>query len=204
MAVQRAAIVGTGVIGASWATIFLASGLEVAATDPAPGAEAALRRAISNHWPAMAAMGLVEGAAPDRLIFSATLEEVVSGAEWVQENGPETLAFKEEIFRRLDHAAPADAILATSSSTITPSAFQHVCERHPERVVLGHPFNPPHLIPLVEVVGGAATAESVVAAALAFYRQIGKHPIRLNRESKGHVANRLQAALIEYHPRTPA
>ena len=195
--IARAAVVGTGVIGASWATVFLARGLHVAAADPALGAEDALRRAVEAQWPAMEAMGAVSpGAAPDRrLRFASSAEDAVAGAQFVQENGPERLDLKRDLFRRLDDAAPAEAILATSSSTITASEIQGACQRHPERVVLGHPFNPPHLIPLVEVAGGGATSEAAVERALGFYRALGKHPIRLRREVRGHVANRLQAAL---------
>jgi 3-hydroxyacyl-CoA dehydrogenase len=113
----------------------------------------------------------------------------------VQENGPERLDIKRDLFRRLDASAPADAILATSSSTIMVSEFQDACAHHPDRVVLGHPFNPPHLIPLVEVAGGQATSQRSVERTVAFYRSIGKHPIQLKKEVRGHVANRLQAAL---------
>ena len=196
-AVERVAVVATGVIGASWATVFLARGLQVAAADPAPGAEDALRRAVEAQWPAMEAMGgLAPGASPDsRLRFAASPEEAVADARFVQENGPERLDLKRDLFRRLDEAAPADAVLATSSSTLTVSEIQGACARHPERVVLGHPFNPPHLIPLVEVAGGRATSEEVVERAMGFYRALGKHPIRLKKEVRGHVANRLQAAL---------
>ena len=193
--IQRVAVIGTGVIGASWATYFLARGLEVVATDPAAGAEATLREVIAAQWPAMQAMGLAPGASPERLRFTASPEEAVAGAQFVQENGPEQLELKRDLFRRLDAAAPAEAILATSSSTITVSEFQDACTRHPDRVVLGHPFNPPHLIPLVEVAGGSATSAEAVERALGFYRAIGKHPIHLRREVRGHVANRLQAAL---------
>ncbi len=195
--IERVAVVATGVIGASWATVFLARGLDVATADPAPGAEDALRRTVEAQWPAMEAMGgLAPGASPDRrLRFAASPEEAVADAQFVQENGPERLDLKRDLFRRLDGAAPADAILATSSSTITASEIQDACAEHPERVVLGHPFNPPHLIPLVEVAGGRATSVEVVERALGFYRALGKHPIRLRKEVRGHVANRLQAAL---------
>jgi len=193
--IQRAAVIGTGVIGASWASCFLAAGLEVVASDPAPEAEPALRRAVAAHWPALEAIGLAEGASPDRLRFVASPEEAVAQAQFVQENGPERVELKQELFRRLDAAAPAEAILATSSSTITVSEFQGACARHPDRVVLGHPFNPPHLIPLVEVAGGAATSAEAIERALGFYRAIGKRPIHLRKEFRGHVANRLQAAL---------
>jgi 3-hydroxyacyl-CoA dehydrogenase len=172
---KRVAVIGTGVIGASWVSLFLARGLDVLASDPAPGAEAALRATVAAHWPAMAATGLADGASPDRLGFAASPEAAVAEAQLVQENGPERLDLKRDLFRRLDEAAPAAAILATSSSTITVSEFQGACAHHPERVVLGHPFNPPHLIPLVEVAGGRATSPETVARAMAFYRAIGKH-----------------------------
>ena len=194
-AIERVAVVATGVIGASWATVFLARGLDVAATDPAPGAEDALRRAVEAQWPAMEAMGLAPGASPNRLRFAASAEAAVADAQFAQENGPERLDLKRDLFRRLDEAAPADAILATSSSTITVSEIQDACARHPGRVVLGHPFNPPHLVPLVEVAGGRATTAEAVDRSLGFYRALGKHPIHLRREVRGHVANRLQAAL---------
>jgi carnitine 3-dehydrogenase len=196
-AVERAAVVATGVIGASWATVFLARGLHVTATDPAPGAEDALRRTVEAQWPAMEAMGgIAPGAAPDRrLRFVPSPAEAVADAEFVQENGPERLDLKRDLFRLLDEAAPAEAILSTSSSTITVSEIQDACARHPGRVVLGHPFNPPHLVPLVEVAGGGATSAEAVERAMAFYRALGKHPIHLRREVRGHVANRLQAAL---------
>jgi len=193
--IDRVTVVATGVIGASWATYFLAQGLEVTATDPAPGAEALLRASIATHWPAMEAAGLAPGASPDRLRFTTSLEAAVEAAQFVQENGPERLDLKRELFLRLDAATSADTILATSSSTLTASEIQDSCARHPERVVLGHPFNPPHLIPLVEVAGGRATSAEVVQRTLSFYRAIGKHPIRLRKEVRGHVANRLQAAL---------
>ena len=145
----------------------------------------------------MVAMGgLAHGASPySRLRFAASPEEAVADARFVQENGPERLDLKRDLFRRLDEAAPAHALLATSSSTIMVSEIQDACARHPERVVLGHPFNPPHLIPLVEVAGGRATSAEAVERAMGFYRALGKRPIRLRKEVRGHVANRLQAAL---------
>jgi 3-hydroxyacyl-CoA dehydrogenase len=193
-AIGRVAVIGTGVIGASWVSQFLARGLDVTATDPAPGAEAALRATVARHWPVLESIGLAPGASPERLTFVAGPEAAAADADFVQENGPERLEIKRETFRRLDAAAAPDVVLATSSSGLTPSAVQDAC-RHPGRVVLGHPFNPPHLVPLVEVLGGARTHEGAIAAAMAFYEGIGKRPIRLRRELVGHVANRLQAAL---------
>ena len=193
--ITRVAIIGAGVIGASWATAFLARGMDVVASDPAPGAEEALRKTVDAQWPAMQQIGLSPAASTERLRFVASPEDAVVDAGFVQENGPEQLDIKRDLFRRLDEAAPADALLATSTSTIMISEFQDACTRHPERVVLGHPFNPPHLIPLVEVGGGKLTALDAIERALNFYRTIGKHPIHLRREITGHVANRLQAAL---------
>ena len=193
--IQTAAIIGTGVIGASWATAFLARGMDVVVADPASGAEQALRGTVAAQWTAMQQIGLSPGASLERLRFAASPEDAVAEVDFVQENGPERLDVKRDLFRRLDEAAPTSSLLATSTSTITISEFQDACRHHPERVVLGHPFNPPHLIPLVEVGGGKLTSEDAIERALAFYRAIGKHPIRLRREIKGHVANRLQAAL---------
>jgi carnitine 3-dehydrogenase len=193
--IRRVAVIGAGVIGASWATCFLARGLDVMAFDPRPGAEGSLRETVAAQWPAMQAIGLAPDASPERLRFAASPEEAAAEAQFVQENAPEQLDTKRAMFRRLDAAAPSTAILASSSSTLTVSEFQEACGRHPERVVLGHPFNPPHLIPLVEVGGGKATAPQAVERALQFYRAMGKHPIRLRKEVRGHVANRLQAAL---------
>ena len=187
------AVIGTGVIGASWAALFLGHGLDVAAYDPSPGAEAALRRAVEAIWPSVVA----QIAAPPpagRLTFAASAAAAVAEAGFVQENGPERLELKQALFAALDAAAPPEAILATSSSTLLVSDVQARC-RTPGRVVLGHPFNPPHLVPLVEVAGGQATEADAVRRALAFYASIGKRPIHLKREIKGHIANRLQAAL---------
>ena len=192
--VKRVAVVATGVIGASWAACFLARGLDVQATDPAEGAEQRLRDAVARHWPALEQQGLVPGASLQRLRFHARLEDAVAQADFVQESGPEREDFKADLVRRIDAAAPPHAIVASSSSGLSVSALQAQCAR-PERVVLGHPFNPPHLIPLVEVGGGSRTSPEAIAAAMDFYTAIGKRPIHVRREIKGHIANRLQAAL---------
>jgi carnitine 3-dehydrogenase len=192
--VRRVAIVGTGTIGASWATHYLAHGLDVVATDPAPGAEAALRAYVGEAWEAATTLGLAPGASADRLTFVADMRQAVAEADFVQENAPERPPLKVRLVAEIDDASPVDAIIASSSSAITMSEIQAQC-RHAERTVIGHPFNPPHLIPLVEVVGGARTAADTVDAAIAFYASVGKRPIRLNKELPGHVANRLQAAL---------
>jgi 3-hydroxyacyl-CoA dehydrogenase len=190
--VQRVAVVGTGVIGASWAAHFLAHGLDVTATDPSPGAEERLRSDVAAIWPTLTPAA---GGSPERLAFTSDVAAAVADADFVQENGPEREDVKHEVFAVLDTAARPDVVLASSSSGLLPSVIARGCPRHPERVVIGHPFNPPHLIPLVEVVPGEKTSERAVEAALAFYTAVGKKPIRLRQELPGHVANRLQAAL---------
>jgi carnitine 3-dehydrogenase len=193
--VRRVAVVSTGVIGGSWAAHFLAHGLDVTATDPGTGAEERLRADVAAHWPVLERMGLAHGASPDRLTFVADPAEAVADADFVQENGPEREDVKHALFAVLDEATRPDVVLASSSSGLLPSAIARGCPAHPERVVVGHPFNPPHLIPLVEVVPGEKTAEQAVERAMAFYTAVGKRPIRLRQELPGHVANRLQAAL---------
>jgi len=192
--IHRIAIVGTGVIGASWAAYYLARGFDVVATDPAPNAEANLRRYVDEAWPLLTSLGLSDGASRDRLTFTTNMQQALGDADFVQENGPERPDFKAKLFAQMDAAAPVDTIIASSSSGITPSVMQAQCA-HPERVVVGHPFNPPHVIPLVEVVGGTKTSEEAVARAMAFYASVGKKAIRLNKEVPGHVSNRLQSAL---------
>ncbi|HEX8882352.1 MAG TPA: 3-hydroxyacyl-CoA dehydrogenase NAD-binding domain-containing protein [Candidatus Acidoferrum sp.] len=192
--IQKVAIVGTGLIGASWAAQYLASGFDVIATDPAPNAEANLRKCVDEAWELLTIIGLAPGASRDRLAFTADMKEAVSKADFVQENVPERFVLKAKVFAQMDEVAPPDSILASSASGITMDIIQSGC-KHPERCVIGHPFNPPHIIPLVEVVGGAKTSEAVIERAMAFYASIGKKPIRLRKALAGHVGNRLQAAL---------
>lgn len=193
--VKRVAVVATGVIGASWAAYFLARGLDVEATDPAEGAEHRLRASVARHWSVLQEQGLLAaGASPERLRFHAALEDALAHADFVQESGPERLDIKVDLFARMDAAAPPHALLASSSSGLAVTEIQARC-RHPQRVVLGHPFSPPHLIPLVEVGGGQKTSPQAVAQAMDFYAALGKRPIHVRREMPGHIANRLQAAL---------
>ena len=192
--IKKITIVGTGVIGASWAAHYLARGFDVVATDPAPNAEAALRKYVDEAWPDLTEIGLSKGASRERLSFTTSLQQALSGTDFVQENGPERPDFKMKFFAEIDEATPIDSIIASSSSGITPSVIQSQC-KHPERVLIGHPFNPPHIIPLVEVVGGSKTSPDAIQQALKFYSSIGKKTILLRKELPGHVANRLQAAL---------
>jgi len=194
-ALERVTVVGTGVVGVAWAAYFLGRGLDVTATDPSPGADRRLADAVDAAWPALEQLGLADDASPDRLTFSPDLADAVHGTQFVQENGPEREQVKQELFGQLDELLGADVLLASSSSTLTPSSLQARCARHPERVLVGHPFNPAHLVPLVEVVGGTRTSAEALDRATSFYASIGKRPIRLQQELPGHVANRLQAAL---------
>ena len=192
---RRIAIIGTGAIGASWTALFLAKGLEVIATDIAPNAEASLRRFVQAAWPALERLGLSPGASQSNLRFTADMPTAVRAADFVQENGPERIDFKKKLYRELDEMLPPDVIIASSSSGLTMSEIQAACRLHPERCVIGHPFNPPHLVPLVEIVGGALTSEATIQRAMEFYTGLGKQTVRLRKEVPGHVANRLQAAL---------
>jgi 3-hydroxyacyl-CoA dehydrogenase len=192
--IRRIAIVGTGVIGASWAAQYLARGFDVVATDPAPNAEANLRKYVDEAWELLTSIGLSPGGSRDRLSFTPNLKDALAKADLVQENGPERPDFKIKLYAEMDAVTPVDSIIASSSSGITPSVMQSKCQ-HPERVVVGHPFNPPHIIPLVEVVGGARTSPEAIKQAMAFYSSIGKKAIHVRKELPGHVANRLQAAL---------
>src|SRR5712692_2508900 len=199
--IRRIAIIGTGVIGASWTALFLAKGLQVVATDIAPNAEAPLRKFVETAWPALKRLGLSPGASQSNLKFTAALAQAVADADLVQENGPERIDFKKKLYGQLDEVLPPDVIIASSSSGLTMSEIQTACPSHPERCLIGHPFNPPHLIPLVEIVGGAKTSEETIQRAADFYTAMGKKPVRLHKEVPGHVANRLQAALARevYH-----
>jgi 3-hydroxyacyl-CoA dehydrogenase len=192
--IRRVAVVGTGVIGASWAAQYLARGFDVIATNPNPNAEANLRKYVDEAWEQLNIIGLSAGAARDRLTFTTNMKEALSKADLVQENGPERPDFKIKLFADMDDVTPPDSLIASSSSGITPSVMQSKC-KHPERVLIGHPFNPPHIIPLVEVVGGNKTSPEAIQQAIVFYAAIGKKPIYLRKELPGHAANRLQAAL---------
>ena len=193
--VQKVAVIGAGVIGASWSALFLAKGLDVVATDIAPDAEAKLRHFVDEAWPALTRLGLSPDASQARLTFIADMPAALKGVDLVQENGPERIDFKKALYHQLDELLPAEVIIASSSSGLTMSEIQTDCRLHPERCVIGHPFNPPHLMPLVEVVGGKKTSDETIRRAMEFYQGIGKKAVRLHKEMPGHVANRLQAAV---------
>ncbi|MEW2389157.1 3-hydroxyacyl-CoA dehydrogenase NAD-binding domain-containing protein [Streptomyces venezuelae] len=192
--VRRVACVGAGVIGGGWVAHFLARGYDVTAWDPAPDAEQRLRRLVGAAWPALTQLGLAEGASQDRLTVTATLEEAVADAQFVQESAPEKLELKRDLLARLDAAAPAGVVIASSTSGYPMTDMQTEAAT-PGRLVVGHPFNPPYLIPLVEVVGGERTDAEAVAWASRFYEAAGKSVITMKSEVPGFIANRLQEAL---------
>src|SRR5260221_5989317 len=192
--IHRIAIVGTGLIGGSWAALYLAHGFDVVATDPARGGEEKVAIYVDTAWEELVVLGLAPKASKNRLSFTPDMKAAVSGADFIQENGPERQDFKIKLFADIDAAAPVDSIIASRSSGLTVSVMQSAC-KHPERCVIGHPFNPPHVIPLVEVVGGEETSAEAIAQAISFYSSNGKKRIPLCQEGVGHVANRLQAAL---------
>jgi carnitine 3-dehydrogenase len=192
--VERVAVLGAGTIGASWIAQFLARGLAVAVHDPAPDCAAGVREFVDNAWPTLERLGLSPDADPTRVSFHDDPAAAVEGAALVQESGPEDLEIKRRLFAAMEPGLAPDAVVASSTSGFMPSELQ--AERaKPERYVVGHPFNPPHLIPLVEVVGGRATDPAVVEWAIGFYAALGKRPITIRREVPGHVANRMQVAL---------
>lgn len=194
--VETVAVIGLGTIGMSWASYFLARGLTVRATDVDPTAEARARAYIDRALPALEELALaVSSASATGFSFHPTVEETVAGAHFVQENGPEAESAKIQLLAQIDHAAASDVPIASSTSALPMSVLQQECV-HPQRCFVGHPFNPPHLIPLVEIVGGKRTDPTVLDWAEAFYREIKRTPIRLHREVFGHIANRLQYVLF--------
>ena len=184
--VRRVAVIGSGLIGAGWAAAYLAHGFEVAVHDPSPDAEAKVRAHVVACCP---------GLALDTLSFHATLEGAIEGADLVQESTPERREVKLDLFERLGQIAPPDVLIASSTSNLPITLLQGPCA-HPERCVLGHPFNPVHLMPLVEIGGGEATDRAAVDTIGDIYRAMGKRPVRLEREIFGHIANRLTAAMF--------
>jgi 3-hydroxybutyryl-CoA dehydrogenase len=188
------ASLGGGVIGASWTALFLAAGRSVTVFDPDPGAETRVRRYVELVWPTLEDLGHADHGDPSQLTFAADARSAVEGAGFVQESVPERLAAKHAVYEEVEPALAPSAIVASSASGLTLTELQGGWAS-PERLVLGHPFNPPHLIPLVEVQGNTRTAPGVVAGARAFYESVGKVTIEVKVEVPGHVANRLQAAL---------
>lgn len=192
--IERTAILGGGVIGASWAALFLAAGRSVSVFDPDPNTENTVRAYVKNAWPALDALGLTDRATPDAIRFGSSAADAVADAQFVQENVPERLPIKHATFAEIEPALPAGAIVSSSTSGMTLEALQDGWH-DPSPLILGHPFNPPHLIPLVELTANHATGSDVLDRTEAFYEDIGKVTIRIKKGMAGHVANRLQAAV---------
>jgi ketoreductase RED1 len=193
---QKATVIGGGVIGASWTALFLARGLDVTVCDPAPGIELRIRTELAAIAPNLERLGLPIVSSPSMpLLFDSDVATAVAGTDIVQENGPERLEIKQQMWQAVESGAPSDAIFASSSSSIPASAMASGM-KDPGRLIIGHPFNPPHLVPLVEIVAAPSTPADVVDRAVAFYRAMGKRPQVLAKEIPGFVANRLQAALF--------
>jgi len=191
----KTAIIGAGVIGASWTALFLAHGLDVVVNDPRPDVEQFVRDYIRNNLATLEALGLATANLEAKLRFEGDLESAVAGADLVQENGPERIEFKQDLWARISKVV-GDKALLLSSSSARPATEQALKSSRPERLLVGHPFNPPHLIPLVEVVPGEKTSENTVADAVAFYTALGKVPRVVRKEMPGFVANRLQRAIF--------
>lgn len=189
----QVSVIGTGVIGAAWASGFLAAGHRVTAFDPAEGAEVRLRTQVTNNLEVMGDENITS--AMERLSYASNLAEALAKADFVQENGPERLEVKQAMLAAIDAAAPETAIIASSTSGFAPSEISAGARKNPKRIVVGHPFNPAHLVPLVELVPRPDTPAEIVERGLEIYRSIGKKPILVRAELPGHVTNRLQAAL---------
>ena len=192
--VTHTAVLGAGVIGASWTALFLAAGRSVTVFDPAPNTETETRAAVEAAWPTLEALDLTDRGTPDALSFAKTAASAVEGAHFVQENVPEREAIKHALYAEIEPAVADDAIVSSSTSGMTLEALQAGWQ-DPAPLILGHPFNPPHLIPLVELTANSATGAGVLDRTEAFYNDIGKVTIRIKKSLPGHVANRLQAAV---------
>jgi len=192
--IKTVGIVGTGVIGAGWAARSLAWGLDVVASDPGKDAEAKLRAAVANAWPALARLGLAPGASQERLRFVGSVAEAAKAADFIQESAPERLELKQKLHAEITKHARPEVLIASSSSGLLPTEIQ-AGATNPGRILIGHPFNPVYLLPLVELVGGEQTTAETIERARAFYDSIGMHPLRVRREIEGYLSDRLQEAV---------
>jgi ketoreductase RED1 len=192
---SKVTVIGAGVIGASWTALFLAHGLSVVVNDPRPDVETIVRDYIRNNLSTLKELGLPTDNLERKLSFEADLERSVAGADLVQENGPERIEFKQDLWGRIGKVVGEHALMLSSSSAKTATE-QALKMSRPDRLLVGHPFNPPHLIPLVEVVPGEKTSPEAVDDAVAFYAALGKVPRVVRKEMPGFVANRLQRAIF--------
>ena len=190
---QKIVVVGGGLIGMSWASLFLARGMEVVVLEPRQEAETELRDFVADAWPKLQALGLTTGNTLRHAEFTTDYNRL-SGVDFVQENGPDRIEVKRLLFRELEQVIAPDVVIASSTSSLMASDIQREA-RHPERILVGHPMNPPHLVPMVELVSGKQTSEESMQTAEAFYRQMQRVTIRVKKEVVGHLANRLTSAL---------
>jgi 3-hydroxyacyl-CoA dehydrogenase len=191
--VGTVAVLGAGLIGSGWATLFLARGKKVQVFDPADGAELRLRKFVADAWPTMVRLGLHPDASVGNLTFFGDATSALRGADFVQEACPDRQDIKAVLFAVVEEVLSEAVVCASSTSALSLKDLQ-VGRLHPARFIVGHPFNPPHILPLVEVVG---SDEAVVSWAMEFYAALGKEPVRLLKEKPGHIANRLCFALYQ-------
>lgn len=191
--VKTIALVGGGVIGGGWATRCLANGVDVVVTDPRAESRDYVKQMIDDAWPVLEDAGLVSKT-PGRLTFVDNIATAVSEADFVQENVPEREDVKIAVHKEISQHARRDVVIASSSSGLLPSRLQTQCE-HPERLLIGHPFAPVYLLPLVEVVGSEQTSMEAIRQAGAFYRAVGMRPLHVRREIEAYIADRLQESL---------
>ena len=192
--VERFGIIGSGIIGAGWAGRALSVGMDVYAFDPEPGAESRLKKKLDQIWPVLERTGVFPDASKDRLVFCESVEAVAAQSDFIQESAPERIDLKVELHAQIDAAASPDVVIASSTSGLLPTDFQAQC-KHPERVIVGHPFNPVYLLPLVEVLGGKKTSLENIDRAVMFYKSIGMYPLKVRSEVPGFLSDRLQEAL---------
>lgn len=192
--IKTFAALGTGVIGSGWVARALAHGLDVVAWDPGQNAEEILRANVANAWPALEKVGLKPGASQSRLKFVKTIEECVKDADFIQESAPERQDLKIKMHAQASKAAKPNAIIGSSTSGLLPTEF-YAEAVNPERCLVGHPFNPVYLLPLVEVVGGEKTSSEAIEAAKKIYAELGMRPLHVRKEVPGFIADRLLEAL---------
>ena len=186
-------IVGAGLIGSGWAARCLARGIDVVAYDPSPEGQSVIRSHLDNAWHALTKLGFDQQNSGE-LTYVATLEDLCENVDFIQENAPDSLEIKQQLHRQLDQLTAPEVIIASSSSGLLPTQIQ-TGTLHPERIVIGHPFNPVYILPLVEVVRGKDTSSATAKRAAEFYAQIGMYPLMVKKEVDGYISDRLQEAV---------
>lgn len=192
--VIRVTSIGAGPIGAGWAAHFLARGYDVCAYIHDPKERESFDAILDTAWISLSALGLEKGASRDRLSVTNDLNMAVQDTDFIQESAPERIEIKQALYNTLGEIVPSHVVIGSSTSGLTMTDIQQNCAT-PERCVIGHPFNPPYLLPLVEIVGGKQTSPDAVAWAGKFYEAAGKSPLIMKKEIPGFVATRLQEAL---------